>query len=153
MIRPLVLSLSAAAILAAPMASAQDRMMQTAVAARKGHMQHYQLMLTVLGGMAKGDIEYDADSAQAAADNIVKMTQIDQRFYWPAGSDSSSIEGTRAKAEIWQNFDDVISKAVAFNEAAVALASAAGSGAEALGPAIGGVGQACTACHDSYRAE
>ncbi len=149
----LIAALVAGAVIAAPNAMAQDRAMQNAIKARQGIFQNYQLMLIQLGGMARGNTPYDAETAQAAADNLVALTQLDARFSWPPGSDSSSVEGTRAKAEIWQNFDDVVSKAVALNEAAVALAAVAGNGQEALGPAIGGVGQACTACHDSYREE
>jgi cytochrome c556 len=142
-----------AAVAAPTVLLAQDRAMQTAIAARQGVFQNYQMNIGVLGGMARGTIPYDAEGAQAAADNFVKLTTLDQRFSWPAGSDNASVEGTRARPEIWQNFDDVVVKAMALNEAAVALQAVAGTGAEALGPALGPVGAACTACHDSYRAE
>lgn len=146
-------ALTLSAIVAAPLgAIAQDRMMQNAIAARQGIFQNYQLMLATLGGMARGNVEYNAETAQAAADNLVALTQLDGQFSWPAGSDSGSVEGTRALPAIWENFDDVIAKAMALNAAAVSLAEVAGTGQEALGPAIGGVGAACTACHDSYRA-
>jgi len=149
---PLALALSAAVALPG-LAAAQDRMLQTAINARQGVFQNYQLMLMNLGGMARGNIPYDAATAQAAADNLVALTELEARFSWPAGTDNQSMEGTRAKPEIWENFDDVVSKAVALNAAAVNLASVASDGQEALGPAIGQVGQACNACHDAYRAE
>lgn len=149
---PLVLAISAAVALPA-FAVAQDRAMQTAIEARQGIFQNYQLMLMQLGGMARGTIAYDADTAQAAADNLVALTELNAQFSWPAGSDNASVEGTRARPEIWSNFDDVVTKAVALNEAAVALAAVASTGQEAIGPALGPVGAACTACHDSYRAE
>lgn len=149
---PLALALST--VIALPgIAIAQDRAMQTAINARQGIFQNYQLMLMTLGGMARGTVEYDAATAQAAADNLVALTQLDARFSWPAGSDNFSVDGTRAKPEIWENFDDVVSKAVALNEAAVALAAVASDGQGALGPAVGAVGSACGACHDDYRAE
>jgi cytochrome c556 len=143
-----------AAVVAAPVAVvAQDRAMQTAIDARQGIFANYQNMVNVMGGMARGNIPYDAETAQAAADNLVALTQLDARFNWPVGSDSDSVEGTRARPEIWQNFDDVVAKAVALGEAAVALQAVAGTGAEALGPAIANLGAACTACHESYRVE
>jgi len=148
----LTLALSAALTLPL-MSAAQDRAMQTAIEARQGIFQNYQLMLMQLGGMARGNMEYNAETAQAAADNLVALTQLDARFSWPAGSDADSVEGTRARPEIWSNFDDVVSKAVALNEAAVAMAAVASDGQEALGPALGAVGAACTACHDDYRLE
>jgi len=149
---PLAIALSTALALPA-LAVAQDRAMQTAIEARQGIFQNYQLMLIQLGGMARGNIEYDAETAQAAADNLVALTQLDARFSWPAGSDSESVDGTRARPEIWSNFDDVVTKAIALNEASVALAAVASDGQAALGPALGPVGAACTACHDDYRAE
>ncbi len=153
MIRKFISAFVVAATAAAPAAMAQDRAMQNAIKARQGIFQNYQLMLVQLGGMARGNAPYDAEIAQAAADNLVALTLLDSRFSWPAGSDNGSVEGTRAKPEIWQNFDDVVAKAVALNQAAIALQAVAGDGQEALGPAVGAVGQACSACHDSYRAE
>jgi cytochrome c556 len=142
------------AIVAAPVAVvAQDRAMQTAIEARQGIFQNYQNMVNVMGGMARGNIPYDAATAQAAADNLVALTELDARFNWPVGSDSDSVMGTRARPEIWENFDDVVAKAVALNESAVELQAVAGTGVEALGPAIGNLGAACTACHEAYRAE
>ncbi|NRB01495.1 MAG: cytochrome c, partial [Rhodobacteraceae bacterium] len=118
----------------------------------QGIFQNYQLMLVQLGGMARGNIEYDAETAQAAANNLVALTTLEARFSWPPGSDNASVDGTRALPAIWENFDDVVAKAMALNAAATELAAVAGDGQAALGPALGAVGGACTACHDSYRA-
>jgi cytochrome c556 len=141
------------AIVSAPSVIAQDRAMQTAIKARQGVMQNYQLNINQIGSMALGKIPYDAEAAQAAADNLVALAGLSGRFSWPAGSDADSIEGTRAKAEIWQNFPDVGAKSADMKTAAAALQAAASGGVEALGPAVGGVGKACSACHDDYRAE
>jgi len=92
---PLALALSAAVALPG-LAAAQDRMLQTAINARQGVFQNYQLMLMNLGGMARGNIPYDAATAQAAADNLVALTELEARFSWPAGTDNQSMEGTRA---------------------------------------------------------
>jgi cytochrome c556 len=71
---------------------------------------------------------------------------------WPAGSDNMSIEGTRAEPAIWDNFDDFLSKWDGLGAAAKEMQVAAGTGPEAIGPALGKVGGACKACHDDYRA-
>lgn len=139
----------AAGIAAGSVATAQD--FNFPVKARKGQMNIMSLNLGVLGSMAKGEMEYDAATAQAAADNLAALTSIDQRFYWPAGSDAMSIDGTRALPALWENIDDVVAKADALNAAVVEAQGTVGTGKEAIGPALGSIGKACTACHDDYR--
>lgn len=122
------------------------------VKARQGMFQIMAINLGMLGGMAKGEIEYDAATAQAAADSLVGVSMINPAPLFPAGTDEMSIDGTRAKAEIWENLPDVVSKWQAFGEAATAMQAAAGEGAGAIGPALGAMGGTCKACHDAYRA-
>lgn len=138
-----------AVALAAP-AMAQD---MNAVEARQGQFKLYSHNLAVLGGMAQGKMDYDAAMAQTAADNLFHITRHDQSRFWPEGTDSSSIMETRAKAEIWENLDDFTAKFVAMQEASVALQGVAGDGLDALRPAVGALGQACSACHEEYREE
>lgn len=145
---PLIATLIAATCGTAALAGGHAN---SAVTARKAHMNLYQHNLTILGNMARGNTEYDAEAAGAAASNIVALTQLSQAGYWDQGTDAESIEGTRASPDLWQNFPDVIEKAQAVSAAAVALEAAAGDGAEALGAAVGALGGACTACHRSYR--
>ena len=123
-----------------------------AVKARTSIMQLYAFNLGTLGGMAKGEIDYDAQAATSAANNLVVLTQIDQSAMWPAGSDSAADASSRALPAIWQNFPDVMAKGTAMSEAAIAMQGAAGQDLEALRAAMGGVGNACSACHKAYRA-
>jgi len=130
-----------------------DAHLNNAVGARQAQMTLYGFNLGTLGGMAQGKIEYDAEAAQKAADNLAKLTSLDQSALWPAGSDNFAMGNvTRAKPEIWDNFPDVFAKVAASNEAAVAMAEAAGGGLDSLRGAIGPLGQACSACHKAYRA-
>ena len=122
-----------------------------AVDARQGGMNIMALNIGVLGGMARGNAEYDAEAAQAAADNIAAVSMLDQRFYWPEGSDSAAFEGSRALPAIWEDFAGVSEKGQAFGAAAAGLQAAAGNGLEAMQAALGPVGAACGACHDDYR--
>ena len=131
-------------------ASAQDP--SAAIKARQGQFRILALNLGVLGGMAKGEIEYDQEMAQHAADNIATVASLNQSFNWPEGSDNASVENTRALQKIWENLPDVISKWENLGTAAAAMQTAAAEGQEAIGPALGQVGGTCKACHDEYRA-
>ena len=123
-----------------------------AVNARKAVMQLYAFNLTTLGGMAQGKIDYDAAAASGAASNLAALTQMNQMAMWPGGSDNSNDPNTRALPALWENFPDVGAKAGALAEAAAAMESAAGEGLDALRGAMGPLGGACAACHESYRA-
>lgn len=122
-----------------------------AVVARQGHMQIMSLNVGVLGQMARGNVDYDADTAQAAAGNLLALSTINQRFYWPEGTDSESIEGTRALPAIWSDFPGVMEVGTQFANATQGLAGVAGDGLDAMRTALGPVGAACGACHDDYR--
>ena len=75
-----------------------------------------------------------------------------QMAMWPGGSDNANDPNTRALPAIWENFPDVGAKAGALVEAATAMEAAAGEGLDALRGAMGPLGGACAACHESYRA-
>ena len=77
---------------------------------------------------------------------------VDPAALWVEGSDNISIDGTRALPAIWDNFDDFASKWGAYVTAANAMQAAAGTGLDAIGPALGALGGTCGACHDVYRA-
>ena len=145
------LTLSGIAALAiAGTALAQD-MTHPAVKARKSVMSLYAFNLGQLGAMAKGEMEYDADAAKAAAGNLALLSQLNQSARWPEGTDSASAEGTRALPDIWSNFPDVASKAEDLAMAASLMEDAAGTDLAALPGAMGALGGACGACHKAYR--
>lgn len=129
---------------------AQD--VPAAVGARQGQFKIMALNVGVLGNMARGNTEYDAVQASAAAANLVALSMLDQSFHWPEDTDNMSIDGTRALPAIWENLPDVVMKWEAFGAAATGLAAEAGSGLDALRAAIGPVGSTCSACHEAYRA-
>ena len=142
--------LAIAAAVAGTTASAQN--FENAVKARQGMFQILAINLGILGGMARGNTEYDAETAAAAAQSIVGVSMIVPSPLFPAGSSEMDIDGTRAKAEIWDNIDDVVGKWEALGTAAQTLPAAAAEGPAAIGAALGGVGGTCKACHDAYRA-
>ncbi|MCA8883187.1 MAG: cytochrome c [Rhodobacteraceae bacterium] len=136
--------------LAPALVSAQDYKFQ--LTARQGQMAIAGIGASVLGDMAKGKIAYDAAAAEAAAHNIAAIASLNQDGLWPEGSDDMSIDGTRAQPTIWENNADFMSKWESFQTAALSLSDAAGSGVEAMQPALNTLGQACVACHKAHRA-
>lgn len=114
-------------------------------------MQILAFNMGQLGAMAQEKMPYDAAVAQVAADNIVAMTTVKQNAYWPMGSDSDSVEGSRALPALWSDMDGVMAKAAAFGEAAVAMQAAAGTDLASLQGAMGALGGGCGGCHEAYR--
>lgn len=130
-----------------------DAAINAAVNARQAHMSLYAFNIGLLGGMAKGEIDYDADAASGAAANLAALARIDQSRYWPRGSSTFDlgVEQTEALPEIWDEGSDIGAKAAALVEAATAMEAAAGNGLDALRGAIGPVGSRCGDCHKAYR--
>lgn len=130
---------------------AQAQNYDNQIAARQGMFQMNGVSLGILAGMVRGRIDYDADLAQAAADNLVNVSQFNMAPLWPEGSDSDAIESTAALPAIWENYDDFLAKFDDFGEAALVMQAAAGEGTDAIGVALRGLGGSCGACHDSYQ--
>ena len=122
-----------------------------AIKARKSHMQLYGHNLGVLGAMAQGKVDYDAEAASAAANNLVALAAMSQGSYWPQGSDAGSVEGTRALAAIWEDFPGVMAQIGNLQAATAGMQAAAGDGLESLQGAMGPIGGVCGACHKAYR--
>ncbi len=145
----LLAALTATALLSGTAALAQDA--NPAIAARKAHMDLYGFNLGILGGMARGNVPYDAELASTAASNLAGLTALDIAYYFPEGTSTADTPDSRALPAIWENLPDVVAKAEALSTAAAGLADVAGNGVEALQAGLGPVGQACGACHQSYR--
>lgn len=143
---------SATAVAIASAAFAGGHGGNPSVKARQSHMQLYQFNLATLGGMAKGEIEYDAEAAQAAANNLAALSTLSQRGYWAPGTSTDDLgDQTRALPALWQEGSEAGQIGGRLAEAAAALATVAGDGQQALGPALGPVGGACSNCHENYR--
>ncbi len=150
-----ILSLSAALVCAGVLAFADghaNKQLESAVKARNAQMQLYAFNLGTLGAMAKAEKPYDAESASAAAANLLALASMSQQGFWLPGSDNQSIESSRALPAIWAEGSDVGEKAGAFVEAAKALDAVAGTDLASLQGAMGAVGASCGSCHKAYRA-
>ena len=135
-------------------ASAASDPNEKAIAARQAVMKLQSWYAGPLFGMAKGDIDYDADMARTYAAALNTVATIEGGAMWPPGSDNGGYAGmTDALPEIWSTWPKVGEKGQALAEASAALAEVAGDGLDALRSKIGAVGQACKGCHDDFRAE
>lgn len=131
-----------------------DKAALAAVKARQATMDLYAFNLGQLGAMAKGEVEYNADAATAAAGNLAKLTSMNQMAAWKPGTDNATLgDVTHALPAVWESGSTVGEKAQALAEASAALEAAAGGGLDSLRGAMGPVGKACGACHELYRAK
>ena len=134
--------------------SAAEDPNEKAIGARQAVMKLQSWYAGPLFGMAKGDIDYDADMARSYAEHLSMMASVDGGAMWPQGTDNVAYAGkTRALPEGWSSWEEAGKKAQALSEAAAALAAVAGDGLDALRSKIGAVGQACKGCHDDFRAK
>jgi len=134
--------------------AADDFPFKKQIQARQSFMKVYSFNLGLLGAMAKGEADYDAKLASAAANNLLAAAKMDNSAMWPAGSDADA-EGlkdkTRAKPENWTTWPEASEKHQALTDALTAMAAEAGNGLEAVQVNMGAVGDGCKGCHESFR--
>ena len=122
------------------------------IKARQAVMQLYAYNLGILGAMAKGEVEYNAEQASTAAVNLDTLVNMKNGSMWPQGSDATANPGkTRAKLENWTSYPKAAEKGMAMKEAVAIISAEAGNGLEALQAAIGPVGKSCGGCHEGFR--
>lgn len=113
------------------------------VKARMDGMGTVQSSMKVVGGMARGRIEFDADAAQAAlADMAEAARQIPELF-----EEQDLSAPSESLPAIWENWDDFIAKA----DALAVAADVTVADLDALRAAMGPIGNSCSACHQDYR--
>ncbi len=141
------------ATVASGMVMAADN--DTVIKARKSHMQLYAYNLGILGGMAKGKTEYNAELAGISATNLLTLSNMNNSSMWPQGS-SQSDEGladkTRALPEIWTTYPKVIDRHKELTAALEKFVTVAGKDLAGLRSGIGAVGEGCKGCHQDFRA-
>lgn len=138
-----------------PTAASADAI-EDAVKARQSFMKVNAFTLGILGAMAKGERDYDAELAGTLAENLHALSLIKQAEMWPEGSanDNPALKDkTRALPAAWTTYPAVVEKHQAWTDASAELAAVAGDGLEALKSKIGPVGKSCGGCHDDFRAE
>jgi len=145
-------SLTVAVLAASLVLPAIARADEAAVKARQSLMTLIAYNLGPLAQMAQGRIDYNADTAQIAADNLVAVTRHAQDRLWPEGTAQGEIEGSRALPAVWDDLDEFATRYAALQDATATMQAAAGDGLTALQGALGPLGGACQACHQPFRA-
>lgn len=121
------------------------------VHARQAYMDVMAYNLGQIGAMAQGRRPYDAAVAATAAANLDALAQVDMRPMFPQGTDSMSIDHTRALPAIWDNPDGFVHRIEALRTATAAMRGAAGVDLASLRGAMGALGAACGGCHEDFR--
>ena len=124
------------------------------VASADGHLyKERNTAMKMIGGNMK-----KLGQAVAGGDNVAAATAAETiatiSDNVPALFETKSIPAeSRAKPEIWDNFDDFKSKAAAMATAARKVAADAKSGNMGSDPkaVVGSIGATCGACHKVYR--
>ena len=133
-------------VVSATAALAHSGVTNPAVMARMNGMSAIAENVKVLGTMAKGQIAFDAISAQEAATAIARHSEASVGLFEANETDPRS----EARAVIWDNFEDFEDKALALQVLADELAGSIRT-VEDVQAAIVPIGAACTACHTLYR--
>lgn len=125
-----------------------------AIKARQGYYQVVLHNAGALFGMAKGDIDYNAEAASTHANNLAALAAMNNSSMWPAGSSKEDRKGkTRALPVIWSTYPAIGEKGQAFKDATAKLAETAGNGLGELRANVGALGASCKGCHETYRAK
>ena len=144
----------AAAALAIPAAAFAANPLEDTVLARQGYYKLMGANMGVLAAMAKGDVDYDSTSAQAAADNMGTLTTYNLRHLFVPGTTSTDMPGkTRLLQAAFDDMAGVGARGQALGEAVAAMQAVAGTGKAEMAGALGALGGACKGCHDNYRAK
>ncbi len=126
------------------------------IEARQSLMKVYSFNLGLVGDMAKGKSEYDAEIAANAAQNLLALAKMKNGPMWPEGTsneDPGLAETTRALPEIWTSYPKVSEKHGDLTEALEKFVDVAGKDLTSLRGGLKAVGQGCKGCHESFRAE
>jgi len=126
-----------------------DKAAADAVKARHAQMQMVGYHIGVLGSVAKGDSPYDSAVVDAAAKNLAALAAMEHATLWIEGTEQGTVEGSRAKPEIWSDAAGFKAKFGDLETAALAMVGAADQAA--VGAGIGAIGGTCKACHEVYR--
>ena len=126
-------------------ALAQSKATDPDVNARQTLMQGNGGAAGALGGMAKGEKEFDAAAAEVAKQTLIaNAADIAAKF-----TNNASDPENRAKPDVWTNWEDFAAKADALGKAAAALDASSLDGVKA---GLGAIGGACKDCHTAYKA-
>ncbi len=151
--RSLMAALAAATLATTLPATAQPPLFQKPEDAIKYRKAAFTIMgshMGRLGAMAQGKAPFDA---KVAAENAAVLESLSKLPYvaFLEGTDKGD---TKAKADIWKNWDKFRAAALKMQDEVTKLSAATkapGLTLDQLKPAVGAVGGTCKGCHDDYR--
>lgn len=144
-LRPVALALGAVALMALPVLAHSDVDNPT-VQARMSLMEDIRNEMGTLAGMMRGRVDFDAATAEAARAELERLAaDIPAKFE----ANETHPESESAPA-IWEDWAGFSADAEALEVAAAAVDT---TSLDSLRGSFGPVGQACGACHQSYRVE
>ena len=126
------------------------------IKARQSFMQVYKFNLGLVGNMAKGKTEYNAEIAQNAADNLLALSKMKNGPMWPQGSSKSDrglMEKTNALPETWTTWPRVSERHADLTSALEDFSKVAGKDLNSLRGGMKSVGDGCKGCHKDFRAK
>lgn len=125
---------------------------KSAIKARQGEMQLRAFSAGPLFAMAKGKMPYDAAKAQAMADNLVKLMEVDISASWMKGTDNKAYpDDTTTLPKLWTTYPEIADYGKKYAKAVKELAAVAGNGQDQLKSKVGALGKSCKSCHDDFR--
>ena len=144
------LAATSAVVLAASGIALAQMAPEEAVQTRQNIMKSVGAATGVGGGMAKGEIAFDAKVAGSVLATYVAASHTFDD-YFPEGSEN--VGDTEAKPEIWSDRAGFEAKLAEFRESAEAGAAAKPDSLEAFQPVFGAITQSCKSCHQNYRVQ
>jgi len=124
-----------------------------AIAARQGYMKLVGWESEPLFGMAKGDIEYDADMAKTNAANLKALAQYSMGQFFLPGTSSVDRPKSRTLPAAWTDRPTMGKAHRQWITAIDGVVDAAGKGQSELATAVGELGKSCGVCHKPFRAD
>ena len=118
------------------------------IASRQAIMKNVGASMGALGKMAKGELEFDAGTAQFAL-RVLNTASLGVGELFPEGSETGG--KTEAAPAIWSDPAGFNAEIVKFQTATGAGVASPPGSKEDLGGVLGQVGGSCKSCHEGYR--
>jgi len=150
-LRPVVPALILALACGAAHAQGQPSKAEQTLKYRKAVYQTMVWNFAPMSAMAQGKIPYDATEFALRAQRVAALAPMLAESYTP---ETQSVEGTKAKPELWSNRADFDAKLKDLVDRSATLAVVAKGGDPAKSKAaFMDTANACKACHDKYKAD
>jgi cytochrome c556 len=144
------LTLAAALVATAGFAASHTaKSSNAAVNARHAQMQMVAYNIGMLGAVAKGEVEFNAEMVNSAATNMKNLAAMNTASLWIDGTAQGEVDGSRAKSAVWSDRAGFIAKFKQMEDASVTLMAA--TSVEDVQAGMGALGGSCKACHETYR--